>query len=162
LLDENKFTDIVEKYYKQILYYCTGRYYIDISDAEEITNDVFIILFRKWDSLAFDEIRAWLHRTADNLVMHHFRKKKTRVKTEPLYDNDTEELVADDYEKDIVSEDFVSRILNKLSDEEQKIFECRYITGLTLMEIAKLMGIPYSTVRLRLMGIQKKIRNYLM
>jgi len=87
LLDENKYNIIVEKYQKQILYYCTWKYSVDYSDAEEIVNDVFTILFQKWDDLEFDDIKAWLYRTTDNLVMHHFRKNKVRIKTESLYDN---------------------------------------------------------------------------
>jgi len=162
LLDENKYNIIVEKYQKQILYYCTWKYSIVLPDAEEIVNDVFMILFQKWGTLEFDDIKAWLYRTTDNLVMHHFRKNKVRIKAESLYDNDSEEFVINDCEKEIIFEDFVSRIFQILSNEDQKIFEYRFITGLALKEISEMMNIPYSTVRFRLMEIKNKISVYLL
>lgn len=162
LFDENKYNSIVFKHRKEIFTYCVDRISRDEFSADEITNDVFVALFRKWDTLEFTEIRAWLFRTADNYMRHHYRTQKKKNAIEEISErNLPAELTSNDCEEQIISENYVSSIADKLDDDEKILFRYRYIDQMTLTEISKLTGIPYSTLRGKLNQIKKKIQDYM-
>ena len=80
---ENTYEEITRRYYQAIYNYCQVRLKDEYA-AEDCTQDVFLLLYRKMNKLKLSEnIRAWLYRTADNVIKNHRRKIK---KTIPLED----------------------------------------------------------------------------
>lgn len=81
-MHENDFESTVRLYYQSIYNYCLSRLE-DIHSAQDCTQEVFLVLYRKKDTLEIDNIRAWLYRTADNIIKNYkkisFRKKETSI-----------------------------------------------------------------------------------
>lgn len=165
-MDTQAFEDIVRKYSPALHRYCSHRLSYDHQLAEEAVNDTMKILFLKWDTLEInDNIIRYLYRVADNCIKQA-RERNSKyyskhisfeeAEKEGIYD---EPLYLDDYFHDPVSEEkFLNDISQSLSEEYQTIFQYRYISGKSLMEIVKLTGIPYSTVRLRLTKILEYVK----
>lgn len=160
MFDQNKFNDIVTKYRDELLKYCANKVLNDHFAAEEITNDVFVIMYQKWNTIRFTGTKTWLIKTANYRILNYFRNKNYE---DSLYDftdqNLPGELRYDALEDSIVSEQFIQTILSSLEDTERTLFTYRYTDGMTISEISEITEIPYSTVRLKLIDIENTIGN---
>lgn len=69
------FDEIVNRYYSVILNYCKYKLCGSLTAAEDVTQEVFFILYRKRNRLKMGEnIKLWLYRTADNEIKTYIRK----------------------------------------------------------------------------------------
>lgn len=69
------FDEIVNRYYNVILNYCKYKLNGCQTAAEDVTQEVFFILYRKRNRLKMgDNIKLWLYRTADNEIRTYIRK----------------------------------------------------------------------------------------
>jgi RNA polymerase sigma-70 factor (ECF subfamily) len=67
---------IWKEYRARILQFVRSRVG-DASTAEDITQDVFLRIFQKIDTLkSEDKLQAWLYQIARNAIMDHYRSKK--------------------------------------------------------------------------------------
>lgn len=164
MFDEDRYNSIVATHNTELFKYCLDRLSHDFGSAEEATNDVFVVLYKKWNTLDFTEIRAWLYRTADKIILHYWRKKP-RIKETPIDDftdkNLPVELVTLEYEEGLMSNDYVSSILNKLDKKERKLYQYRYVEGMSFAKISEVSGIPKSTVIFRINQIKRKLQEYI-
>lgn len=69
------YDEIVNKYYHIILNYCQYKLNGNHAAAEDVTQEVFLTLYRKINRLKISEnIKLWLYRTADNNIKAYIRK----------------------------------------------------------------------------------------
>lgn len=168
MVDNNKYMWIVKKYRKPLFKYCYYRLMNNNTLTEETIDDIFQILYKKWDTLDLNNnIKAYLYRVADNCIKHTLKNYNRYYK----YNESLEETIEnnkfdhihqyDDYfQDDKFSEcNNIERIKQALPEEYQEIFVYRYIEKKTLMETSELTGIPYSSLRLRISKIEKMIKD---
>ena len=66
-----------EKYHQAIYRYCLGLLNGDVSAAEDCTQEVFLLLLEKKDSLDFDvNIRGWLYASANRIVKDYLKQER--------------------------------------------------------------------------------------
>ncbi len=168
MVDNNEFTCIVKKYRKSLFKYCYYRLSENKTLTEETVDDIIHVLYRKWDTLdRGSNIRAYLYRVADNCIKHNLenynRYYNHNESLEEIAENNRFGCVGqyDDYFKDDESseDEYIEKIKAALPDEYTEIFIYRYIEKKTLMEISELTRIPYSSLRLRIVKIEKLIRD---
>jgi RNA polymerase sigma-70 factor (ECF subfamily) len=109
------------------------------SDAEDITQEVFLALYKCGKDFDSDEhLKAWLIRTAINKSID-LKKSFWFLRTEPI----TESLAytLDETDKSVLSE------LKKLSPVYRDAIYLYYYEGYTSFEIAEMMKKPQSTIR---------------
>ena len=176
LTNENKKRDnskkelekVSEEYYMPIYKYCNIRLESGKSYSYDITNEVFVLLCEKWDSLRKENIRAWLYRTADNMIKEFLRKHRTQMKKikyiEDLDDYTADNLTyeqnfddTDDKSNDEDTEIYKNEILNALSDEEKELFHMFYTKKLSYEEICGKLNISKENLKKRLYRFRKKI-----
>lgn len=69
------FDEIVSRYYSVILNYCKYKLSGSLTAAEDVTQEVFFVLYRKRNRLKMGEnIKLWLYRAADNEIKTYIRK----------------------------------------------------------------------------------------
>lgn len=168
MVDNSEYMRIVKKYRKPLFKYCYYRLMENKTLTEETIDDIIHILYQKWDTLDLNgNIRAYLYRVADNCIKHNLenynRYYKRNESLEDAIDNNRFDYVEqyDDYflDDETPEEVYIEKIKQVLPDEYRQIFIYRYIEKKTLMETSKLIGIPYSSLRLRIIKIEKIIRN---
>jgi len=131
--------------------------------AEEITQEVFIRLWKKRGSYAeIEQIDYYIFRIARNECMRYF--KKAAVETQLFrdlqkrmtaeYDNINEYI---DYKE---TETLLDQAINSLSPQRRKVYQLSRRQGLRIEEIAAEMGISYNTARNHLVEALRKIRNH--
>lgn len=75
---EGRFTRMYEEHYDQILAYCARR--VDRTEAEDIANEVFAVLWRRLDEVEPDTELAWLYGVAYRTIGGGLRTAKRRTR----------------------------------------------------------------------------------
>ena len=127
--------------------------------AEELTQDVFVMAWRK--AARFDSTRGrlstWLMTIAHNLAVDRLRRETGVSRPTLVLMDEVPDAVVE--EEDILLErDAAMRALSSLSDAERTLLARAYFRGLTAREIAESDGIPLGTVKTRLRAALIKVR----
>lgn len=150
MIDKIIFDDIVEKYYNSILRYCQVRLG-NQTDAYDCTQEVFVILLQKSDKLTISEnIRAWLYRTADN-VINNFKRKNSKYIS-------LEDIPEIQQNTDFSCETPMSDVI---SEEEYQLIKAHYIDKEGIDHIAGRLGISSAAAAKRIYRIKARIVKYM-
>jgi RNA polymerase sigma factor (sigma-70 family) len=123
-------------------------------DAEDLTQDVFVRVFRSLSSYTPGTFEGWLHRITTNLFLDMVRRR-ARIRFEALPDDAPERLAgrepspAQAYD-DTHWDDDVQRALDALAPEFRAAVVLCDIEELSYEEIADVLGIKLGTVRSRI------------
>ncbi len=126
----------------------------DRHDAEDLTQDVFVRVFRSLSSYTPGTFEGWLHRITTNLFLDQVRRKQ-RIRFEGLGDDAAERLpgreptpaqVYDDHHFDAD----VQQALDVLPPDFRAAVVLCDIEGLSYEEIAATLGVKLGTVRSRI------------
>jgi len=134
-------------------------------EAEDLTQEVFVLVFRKLDTFRGDSsFTTWLHRMTVNCILMHFRKNHSRK----------EQLTADGElpEHVISARDMLTRIpvLDRLALDEaiaklpagyRAVFILHDVEGLEHLEIANILGCAVGTSKSQLHKARMKLRQLL-
>ena len=73
--ERQRFHELYMKHHRDVYGICL-RMTRDVSEAEDLTQDVFLHLFRTIGSFRGESsFSTWLHRLTVNIVLMHFRKR---------------------------------------------------------------------------------------
>ncbi len=160
--DMQEYEVVVKAYSKPLYRYCYHKLCGDRCLTEETLNDVFAVVYQKWDSLNKTNIRAYLYRVADNCIKHnrsmhqkYYIHNRSLEEISSTDSGDTLYCTDEYFLRDIDEDKAIERIKVALPPEDFKLFSFRYIHKKTLMQIVTETGLPYSSVRLRLQRIEE-------
>lgn len=147
---EKDFESTVSLYYKSIYNYCLSRLE-DIHMAQDCTQEVFFVMYRKMDSLENSNIRAWLYRTADNLMKNYW---KVSVKKREISIDEAESITySDRYNED--------RPFGEILDsKELAMLSEHYIDGYDISYIARKNGKSTAAVYKMFQRLKVKLKKY--
>lgn len=136
------------------------------ADAEDLTQEVFLRVFRSLAAYTPGTFEGWLHRITTNLFLDQARRR-TRIRIDPLGDDAS--LLAGDRESDSPERRFehanldldVQAALDALSPEFRAAVVLCDIEGLSYEEIAATLGIKMGTVRSRIHRARAQLRGLL-
>ena len=151
----------INKFTHSTVNYCISRN-ISCHDAEEITQEIMIILIEKWDKLDKSNIRAWIYGTARNLIYQYREKKAKEYNNSYIEDIPLKEepYVEDDFNFINGNIGFYEYIQNRLDSfsENEKLILQHITTQKYLIEYMKNeYDIPRSTTHDRLKILKKKL-----
>ena len=163
--DQNAFTALVNKYQKWV-HTLVWRKIGDFHIAEEITQDVFLKVYKKLSTLKPPEnFPGWLYVIATRHCMTWLRKKRhptTSLDAMPI--GALEELSYTHYETGHSEEasldhrrELIKRLLQKLPESERTVVTLYYLAEMTGDEISTFLGVSPNTVRSRLRRARKRL-----
>jgi RNA polymerase sigma-70 factor (ECF subfamily) len=122
-------------------------------DAEDLTQETFIRVFRSLASYKPGTFEGWLHRITTNLFLDMARRR-SRVRMEGLPD-DTDRIVGDDPSPEQVYSDThldpdLQAALDELPPEFRAAVVLCDVEGLSYEEIGATLGVKLGTVRSRI------------
>ena len=145
----------------RLAYRLTGNMY----DAEDLTHDVFIRVFRSLHSYQPGTFEGWLHRITTNVFLDKMRRKQ-RIRFDALSDESaarlpSRELGPEQHYTDTHFDDDVQRALDALTPDFRAAVVLCDIEGLSYEEIATTLGIKLGTVRSRIHRGRAQLREAL-
>ena len=130
-------------------------------DAEELTQDVFIKVFRLLSTFKEESsFSTWIYRIATNTALSAARKMKhdTLHLDDAAYSNIPEEIIDEALDND--SEEQLQRLsdaIEMLCADEQALITLYYINEKPIAEVASVLGLTASNVKIKLHRIRKKL-----
>lgn len=168
--DEGSFAVLVERYLRPVFSFVYR--YTESSEAEDITQDVFI---RAWRSIeSFDSkkrFKTWLFAIAKNAAFDWLKKKRPHAFSDfdtEEGDNPIEDTVSDssqdprDLMNRIDSHDAVQLALAVINPEDRALVLLRARDELSFEEISEILDRPLNTVKSRYRRALIKMRDKLM
>ena len=134
-------------------------------DAEDITQEVFVRVFRSLSTYTPGTFEGWLHRITTNLFLDLVRRR-ARIRFDPLADDAHERLSgreptpAQAYE-DTHFDDDIQTALDALAPEFRAAVVLCDIEGMTYDEIADVLDVKLGTVRSRIHRGRSMLRKHL-
>ncbi len=132
------------------------------SDADEVTQDVFLKVYRKIGSFQFrSSFRTWVYRVAANTALNYckrrFRQDKGNVGYDPaIHDAAAPERASEPLQKQD-DQKAIASMLKSLDPDQRACITLREIEGLDYKAIADTLNININTVRSRLKRAREKL-----
>lgn len=165
--DEAAFSAVFEKHKRRVYALCL-RMTGDAAEAEDLSQEAFLQLFRKISTFRGESaFSTWLHRLVVNVVLMHLRKKGLQQVSLDETDNSQEEPVKREYGDDdrrlLGSIDRIA--LNKAIDElppgYRTVFVLHDVQGYEHNEIAEIMKCSVGNSKSQLHKARLKLRESL-
>lgn len=135
------------------------------TEAEDLTQEVFIQLFRKIGSFRGDSaFSTWLHRMTVNQVLMHFRRrsvKNERTSEDGEMPEQTVRGTANPNKMQVVDRIALKNAIAELPNGYRNVFVLHDVEGFEHEEVARIMGISVGTSKSQLHKARLKLRGLL-
>ncbi|WJL95801.1 sigma-70 family RNA polymerase sigma factor [Microbacterium sp. ET2] len=152
--------------YVQPVYWIAHGLLHDVSDAEDVTQETFLVAWRKLPSLDLvgDSLLPWLV-TVCRLQAANRMRRQRRDRTHEVHGDLDETLPSTiDVEQQVLDADLVERILAEveaLGELDREIFRLCAAEGYGYQAAADRLGVSHGVVRNRLSRIRTRVRSAL-
>ena len=139
-----------------ILYSLIARMLVDEMEAQECTQDVFVLIWRK--APQYDSDRSsplgWMIMLARGRACDRLRARSRRQENHAAYQREVAALEVEfsdgeEFERDRISEECAAA-LNALPDTQSQALQMAFLRGWTHEEIARAAGEPLGTIKARI------------
>ncbi|MGA9353119.1 MAG: sigma-70 family RNA polymerase sigma factor [Terriglobales bacterium] len=164
--DAEAFGCLFEKHKTRVYALCL-RMTRNTAEAEDLTQDAFLHVFRKLSAFRADSaLSTWLYRVSVNTVLMHFRKKSLATVSvdQPGHDDNPmprEFPTTDCRLTSCVDRMALNRALGELPNGYRKIFLLHEVAGYEHREIANFLGCSVGNSKSQLHKARQRIRELL-
>lgn len=163
---QKAFEEVYNLYHKRIYGFCI-KYGLNRSDAEEITQEVFIKIWENRKKINPDKkLYSYILTISKNIIIDSFKKKVKNQATNQYQMNFMKPVNINNVEQEINLSELQNRIeeaLINLPDRRREVFELSRIHGFSNLEIANQLKISPKTVEnhinLALQGFRETLKN---
>ena len=164
-MDHALFTQLLEgnrdRIYSHALY-CVG----DPEDAQDVTQDAFVKLWRNHQDIAPGKVSGWLMRVVHNLCIDLIRRRQAQRKNFGWPDPDALDRLPDGGgqpgPEDVLHLDQQQRVLleamDTLAPETRSVMVMHYFQEMKLQEIAPVLGKTVSALKVQIHRARKSLR----
>ena len=158
------FEEIYQRHHRRVYSICL-RMLQNATEAEDLTQDVFIQLYRKIGSFRGDSaFTTWLHRLTVNQVLMHFRKRNVKFE-KTTEEGETPVQVVGGTENPrkmpVVDKIAIEHAIAQLPTGYRNVFVLHDVEGYEHEEVAKILGCSVGTSKSQLHKARLKLRKLL-
>ena len=125
----------------------------DRGRSEEIAQDAFLQLYRRWSTLrTYERPDAWVRRVAVQLAVKHVKRERMRTERERLALEEASQSLPDPD---------VARAVRALSPMQRAAVVLYYWTDESVFDIARTLGVSESTVKQHLHRARQRLATVL-
>lgn len=162
--DMGSFEEIYQRHHRRVYSICL-RMLQNVYEAEDLTQDVFIQLYRKVGSFRGDSaFTTWLHRMTVNQVLMHFRKRNVKYE-KTTEDGETPDQIvagtANPGRMPIVDKIALENAIDQLPTGYKNVFVLHDVEGFEHEEVARILGCSVGTSKSQLHKARLKLRKLL-
>lgn len=162
--DMAAFEEIYQRHHRRVYSICL-RMLQNASEAEDLTQDVFIQLYRKIGSFRGDSaFTTWLHRMTVNQVLMHFRKRTVKFEKTTEEGETPVQIVSgteNPYKMPIVDKIALENAIEQLPKGYKNVFVLHDVEGFEHEEVARILGCSVGTSKSQLHKARLKLRKLL-
>lgn len=155
---------VYERYHRRTYSLCL-RMTASQTEAEDLTQEVFIQLFRKIGSFRGDSaFSTWLHRLTVNQVLMHFRRRSVKNERTSEDGEMPEKPVAGSANPNkmaVVDRIALKNAIRQLPNGYRRVFVLHDVEGFEHEEVSRIMGISVGTSKSQLHKARLKLRGLL-
>lgn len=129
--------------------------------AEDLLQETFIKAYEHLESYEGEKVRPWLFRVAHNIFIDWHRKEKRLLQTDPALLESLYENTVPGPQEHYLIQDKVKRWLSAVKSlpvKGQQIILLRDYHSFTYLEIAQIIGVSVTNVKVTLFRARQKIR----
>lgn len=162
--DVEAFEKIYRRHHKRVFSLCF-RMVKNVSEAEDLTQEVFVQLFRKIHTFRGESsFTTWLHRMTVNQVLMHFRK--ATVKTEKTTEDGTIPIrvvigTENPRRMSLIDRIALNEAIDQLSPGYRMVFILHDLEGYEHEQIGKMLGCAVGTSKSQLHKARLRLRQLL-
>ena len=160
---EAAFKQLLNKY-QQKIYWHVRRMVIDHDDADDVTQDIFVKVWRNLDKFREDsQLYTWLYRIATNECITFLNKKKQKQNVS-LDDESSaylsETLADGNYFNGDKAQMKLQQALLTLPEKQRLVFNMKYFDDMKYDEISDVLGTSVGALKASYHLAVKKIENF--
>src|SRR5687768_385797 len=156
--------EIYHRHHRRVYSICL-RMLQNAHEAEDLTQDVLIQLYRKIESFRGDSaFTTWLHRLTVNQVLMHFRKRNVKFEKTTEEGDTPEQMVRgteNPFKMPIVDKIALESAIDQLPAGYKNVFVLHDVEGFEHEEVAKILGCSVGTSKSQLHKARLKLRKLL-
>ena len=162
--DLKAFEDIYRTYHRRVYSRCL-RMTRNASEAEDLTQDVFVQLFRKLKTFRGESsFSTWLHRMTVNAVLMHFRKPVVKSE-QTTYDSDDQHEIFSGRQTagtfSVLDRISLDEALAQLAPGYRAVFILHDVEGYEHSQIGEILGCSVGTSKSQLHKARLRLRTLL-
>ncbi len=155
--DKNEFAAIVDRY-KDMVYSILFRMVNEHEEANDLAQEVFIKVYRKLQQFKGDaKLSTWIYKIAYFEGLSYLRKHKRWNNSSYQVEVESEENMEKDWAVDALQE-HVTECIYALKPMERTAITLFYLDELAVKEVADIMNITESYVKVTVHRAKKKLR----
>lgn len=163
--DTKAFAILVDRY-KDLVFTLTIRMLKNREEAEEVSQDTFIKVFKSLGKFKGDsKFSTWIYRVAYNTCLDRIKKNKRQLKEVSIDEFTEHQIKTMDNALDTLEkheqEKAIQECLQQLPSEDSFLLTLFYFEDLTLEEISKIVNIEVNNVKVKLFRSRKKLASIL-
>jgi RNA polymerase sigma-70 factor (ECF subfamily) len=158
------FEEVYQRHHRRVYSICL-RMLQNAHEAEDLTQDVFIQLYRKIGSFRGDSaFTTWLHRMTVNQVLMHFRKRNVKYEKTTEEGETPDQIVtgtSDPERMRVVDKIALENAIEQLPNGYKNVFVLHDVEGFEHEEVARILGCSVGTSKSQLHKARLKLRKLL-
>ena len=131
--------------------------------AEDFTQDTFSTLWIHHKEVHIDKAKAYLFKTAFNLIIDHSRRQKTRRKhqSEELFLSSQNQRSITHHQDNFELQEILQEAINQLPSQQKAVITLRDLEGYSYKEIEDITGLNASQVKVYIYRGRLFLKHYL-
>lgn len=163
--DANAFTVLVDRY-KDLVFTLGLRMLKNREEAEEVTQDTFIKVYRSLNKFKGDsKFSTWIYKVAYNSCLDQIKKNKKHQNNVEINEFTQYQIKTINDAFDVLVEEernqMIQDCLNLLPSEDSFLLTLYYFEEQSLEEIANIVGLNANNVKVKLFRSRKKLASIL-
>jgi RNA polymerase sigma-70 factor, ECF subfamily len=143
--------------YKRLVFSLAKRILRTVEDAEEVTQDVFVKIWKK--ALEYTpqkgSVSTWILTITHHSAIDALRKRNSRASL-PVFEDELERIADTRETRDVLEQTVIQKAMQQLEPQEQLCIELAYFEGLSHSQLASKLELPLGSVKTRIrIGLQK-------
>lgn len=163
--DTQSFSVLVERY-KDLVFTLAIRMLKHREEAEEVSQDTFIKVFRSLNKFKGDsKFSTWIYKVAYNTCLDRLKKHKRAQHVVAIDEYTEHQVMTIDNALDAMEKEerrqAIQGCLQQLPSDDSALLTLYYFEELSLEEIAKIVGLTANNVKVKLFRSRKKLTSIL-
>jgi len=144
--------EIIYREFKDRIYTLALYYTKNPANSSDVTQDIFIKIFRVINKFNGGNFKAWIYRVSINYLLNYVSRRDTFV--------DLNQNCMATRNKDIEEKIAIEKTLKKMPEKFSFLLILKEKEGLNYQELSNVFGVPVGTIKSRLYKARKLFRKY--